>query len=249
MMAQANEALFERTEILVGTEGVQKLKSTSVIIFGAGGVGSFVMEGLARMGIGTLILVDFDEVSGSNLNRQLPALIHTLGQSKVQVMAERIRNINPSCDLQVLEQFIHPEDIEPLLKKLSPDYVVDCIDTLNVKVNLIQTSAVLGFPVITSMGAGNKLNPVGIKVDDIYKTKVCHLARAVRQRLRRYGQVKKGQVTAIFSEEVPRKPLPPEGESEEGRPRAVNGTVSYLPALFGLTLTGVVVNKILESGD
>jgi tRNA A37 threonylcarbamoyladenosine dehydratase len=241
-----NEGLFERTHILLGDEGIRKLRAAKVIIFGAGGVGSFVMEGLARMGVGRLVLVDFDVVSASNMNRQLPALRSTIGTSKVQVMRDRILDINPDCEVVLHEAFVHPDDIPPMLERHQPDYVVDCIDTLNVKVNLLLMASQMGFPVASSMGAGNKLDPTKIRVAPIMKTEACHLARFVRHRIRRQGGISK-KVKAVYSTEVARKPAPPE-PTEGGRPRAVNGTVSYMPALFGLTLTGVIVNDLVEAG-
>ena len=233
---------FERMEILLGAEGVARLATKHVFLAGLGGVGSWCAESLARAGIGHLTLVDHDTVALSNINRQLPALISTVGQSKSSVMATRIRDINPDCRLDVFETFIDPDNVHDLLPE-SVDYVVDCIDSLNCKVALIAAAHGRGIPVAASMGAGNKLDVRQVKLADIAKTQVCPLARVVRQRLKRLG-IHKGILT-VYSDESGRPPQPPEPTSH-GRARAVNGTISYLPPLFGLMLAGAVIQQLLE---
>lgn len=235
-------APFERTEILIGAEGVARLARKHVFLAGLGGVGSWCAEALARAGVGALTLVDMDAVAVSNVNRQLPALLSTVGRQKTAVMAERIRDINPDCRLTVLDTFIDPDNVAGLLPA-DAAYVVDCIDSLNCKVALIATAYGRGIPVAASMGAGNKLDPGRVRIADIAKTQGDALAREVRHRLRRMG-IAEGILT-VYSDEPGRPPRPPEPTSH-GRARAVNGTISYLPPLFGLMLAGAVVQRLLN---
>ncbi|MEW6677921.1 MAG: tRNA threonylcarbamoyladenosine dehydratase [Pseudomonadota bacterium] len=232
---------FERTEILIGPAGVERLANCHVFLAGLGGVGSWCAEALARAGVGRLTLVDMDRVAASNINRQLPATLSTVGQFKTEVMARRIADINPDCRLTVLTEFITPDNVADLLPA-DADYVVDCIDSLNCKLALIETALHRQLPVAASMGAGNKLDPTRVRVTDVSRTLVDPLAREVRTRLRRRG-IKKG-VLCVWSDEPGRPPRPPE-PTPQGRARAVNGTISYLPPLFGLMLAGVVVNRLL----
>jgi tRNA A37 threonylcarbamoyladenosine dehydratase len=242
MNAAALPPQFERTEILLGRAGVERLAACHVFLAGLGGVGSWCAEALARAGIGRLTLVDMDTVAVSNINRQMPALLSTVGRRKTEVMAERIRDINPDCALTVLDVFIDPDNVGGLLPA-DADFVVDCIDSLNCKVALIETAHRRGIPVAASMGAGNKLDPARVRIADIGKTQVDPLAREVRHRLRRIG-IGKGILT-VYSDEPGRPPRPPEPTSH-GRARAVNGTISYLPPLFGLMLAGAVVQRLIE---
>lgn len=232
---------FERTEILVGADSLKRLAGSHVFLAGLGGVGSWCAEALARAGVGRLTLVDHDQVAVSNINRQLPALLSTVGRDKADVMAERIGGINPDCHLTVLRQFIDPDNVGALLPS-DVDYVVDCIDSLNCKVALIATAYRRGLRVAASMGAGNKLDVSRVRLGDIAKTEVCPLAREVRHRLKRQG-IDKGILT-VYSSEPGRPPRPPEATSH-GRARAVNGTISYLPPLFGLMLAGAVIQALL----
>ncbi len=241
LISEADAALWERTRILVGDLGVARLCAARVLLAGLGGVGAFAAEALARAGIGHLTLADHDRVAPSNLNRQLVALGSTLGHRKVEVMGERVRDINPACDLTLLERFL-PADEMPGLVAGGFDHVVDAIDSLNSKVALIGACVEAGVPVASSMGAGGRLDPTHIRAGDLMDSRGCPLASAVRQRLRRRG-IGRG-VLAVWSEEPPLPPLPPE-PTGRGRPRAVNGTVSYLPGLFGLTLAGLVIQRLL----
>lgn len=234
---------FERAEILIGAEGLARLAGKHVFLAGLGGVGSWCAEMLARAGVGRLTLVDMDVVAVSNINRQLPALLSTVGQSKAAVMAARIRDINPACQLTVLTDFLTPDNIPELLPT-DADYVIDCIDSLNCKIALIVTARERGLPVAASMGAGNKLDVTRVRVSDISKTEVDPLAAIVRKRLRKRG-VHKG-VLCAWTDETGASPLPPE-EVSHGRARAVNGTISYMPPLFGLMLAGAVVKRLLEA--
>lgn len=236
-----DDLLFERTRILVDEDGLAALRGARVFLAGLGGVGSYAAEALARAGIGNLTLVDHDCVAGSNLNRQLPALRSTLGRKKLEVMAERILDINPACALTPVDDFLAPDNVRQHLA--GPfDMVLDAIDSLSSKTALIEAAYRMGLPVVASMGAGGRLDPTRIRVTDLQATRVCPLARAVRTQLRRRG-VGRG-VIAVWSEETPLPPLPPQ-EVSRGRPRAVNGTISYMPALFGLTLAGVAIRRVL----
>jgi tRNA A37 threonylcarbamoyladenosine dehydratase len=232
--------LWERTHILIGDAGVARLREARLLLAGLGGVGSFAAEALARMGVGHLTLVDSDQVAASNLNRQLVALESSLGKKKVEVMTARVRDINPRCSVVPLDTFLQADAIPALLDE-PYDYVVDAIDSLNSKVSLIATACEKGIPVASSMGAGGRLDPTRLSVGDLMDSEVCPLARVVRQRLRRRG-VGRG-VLAVWSTETPRAPLPPEAVSR-GRPRAVNGTVSYMPPLFGMMLAGAVIQRL-----
>ncbi len=234
-------AQFERTETLIGAEGVARLAAKHIFLAGLGGVGSWCAEALARAGVGRLTLVDMDTVALSNINRQMLALFSTVGRKKTKVMAERILDINPDCRLTILDTFIDPDNVDGLLVA-DTDFVVDCIDSLNCKVALIATAYRRGIPVATSMGAGNKLDPARVRLADISKTQVCPLAREVRHRLKRQG-IESGILT-VYSDESGRPPRPPEPTSH-GRARAVNGTISYLPPLFGLMLAGAVIQRLL----
>jgi tRNA A37 threonylcarbamoyladenosine dehydratase len=234
---------FTRTHILLGDEGLSLLAGKHVFVAGLGGVGSYCAETLARAGIGRLTLLDHDIVAASNINRQLPALLSTVGQPKVELMRARIADINPQCQVTVLRTFLSTENVNELVPA-DADYVVDCIDSLTCKVALVAESLKLGLKVASSMGAGNRLDPSRIKLVDISKTEICPLARQMRKRLHRHG-ISKG-ILCVFSDEVPSEPLPPQPVDGPGRARAVNGTISYMPPLFGMMLAGAVIKRLLE---
>lgn len=221
---------FDRTKMLIGTEGVERLQGASVIIFGIGGVGSYVAEGLARAGIGRLTLVDKDSVDITNLNRQLPALHSTVGLSKVEVMADRIRDINPGCAVKAIKCFFLPDNAD-LFDFTEYDYVVDAIDTVAGKLALIEKADRERVSVISSMGTGNKLDPGQFQISVIEKTKVCPLAKVMRKELKARGI--KG-VKVLYSEELPVKPhVPP-------------GSISFVPSVAGLMIAGEVVRDLLQ---
>ncbi len=234
---------FERTKILIGDEGIAKLASKHVFLAGLGGVGSYCAEALARGGIGRLTLLDHDVVAMSNINRQLPALDSTVGKSKAELMASRIHEINPDCIVTVRREFLNVENVNDIVPN-DADYVIDAIDSLNCKVALVAESVKRGLKVASSMGAGNKLDPSRIRLGDISETRICPLASQMRKRLRKRG-IEKGVLT-VYTDEQPRPPLPPEPVSGHGRPRAVNGTISYMPPLFGFMLAGAVIKSLLE---
>lgn len=235
---------FARTHILIGAAGIASLAGKHVLVAGLGGVGSYCAEALARGGIGRLTLIDHDNVSISNINRQLPALLSTVGQAKIEVMHSRIQDINPACRLITKREFLTTENVNELVPD-DCDYIVDAIDSLACKVALVGESIKRGLRVASSMGAGNRLDPSRIKLADIEKTEMCALARQMRKRLQRHYDIRKGVLT-VFSDEQPRPPLPPEPVDGPGRPRAVNGTISYMPPIFGLMLAGAVIQRLLE---
>ncbi len=236
---------FERTGILLTEAELSNLANRHVLVAGLGGVGSYCAEALARAGIGSLTLIDHDVVAVSNINRQLPALISTVGRSKIDLMADRIRDINPDCQLALHRVFIVPENIAEFVPA-GVNYVADCIDSLNCKVALVVYCRRNDIAVASSMGAGNKLDPSRIRLADIAATRVCSLAAAMRKRLKRQG-ITRGVLT-VFSDEPGRPPRPPQPVEGRGRARAVNGTISYMPALFGLMLAGEVIRSLLEAG-
>ncbi len=232
--------LFERSLLVFEEQGLQNLASAHILVAGVGGVGGFVIEALARAGVGELTIIDHDQVSPSNKNRQIIALDSTQGQNKAEVMAKRIADINPVCKVNISKQFIRPEDMDSLLD-FPYTYVVDAIDSLNCKVALVVTAYQKGLPVVSSMGAGRRIDPSKIALADISKTHGCALARNMRQRLKKQG-IKKGVMT-VFSSEIPKEPGPME-EIEGARGRVVNGTASYMPGIFGLMLAGHVISTI-----
>ncbi len=237
-------AQFTRTHILLGDEGIANLSNKHLFVAGMGGVGSYCTEALARAGIGRLTLLDHDVVVASNINRQLPALLSTVGHSKAELMRARIADINPDCKVTLLQDFLTIANVNDLVPA-DVDYVVDCIDSLSCKVALVVESYKRGLKVASSMGAGNRIDPTHIKVADISKTDMCPLARQMRLKLRKHHGIYKGILT-VFSDEHPSKPLPPE-PTGRGRPRAVNGTISYMPPLFGMMLAGAVLQRLIEA--
>jgi tRNA A37 threonylcarbamoyladenosine dehydratase len=235
---------FERTRILLDADEQRRLASAHVLVAGLGGVGSYCAEALARAGVGRLTIIDHDVVAASNINRQLPALLSTVGQPKAEVMGARIRDINPGCELTVIREFLVPETVADVVPA-DVDFVIDCIDSLNCKVALVASSVERGLKVASSMGAGNKLDPTRIRIADISKTCMCPLASVMRKRLRKRG-IPQGVLT-VFSDEPGRAPLPPQPVEGRGRARAVNGTISYMPPLFGLMLAGAVVQRLIAA--
>nr|WP_028487261.1 tRNA threonylcarbamoyladenosine dehydratase [Thiomicrorhabdus chilensis] len=233
-------ALFERSLLVFQQAGIDNLKQSHVLVAGVGGVGGFVIEALVRAGVGRLTIVDHDDVSESNLNRQIIALHSSIGQNKAEVMRERIHDIHPDCQVSISKQFIRPDDMDALLAG-DFDYVIDAIDSLNCKVALVASAVQKGIPVASSMGAGRRIDPAKIALSDISKTHGCALARNMRQRLKKQG-IKKGVMT-VFSTELPKEPGPME-EIEGARGRVVNGTASYMPGIFGLMLAGYVIQKL-----
>ena len=231
------EKWYARTELLLGEEGMDRLFQARIAVFGVGGVGGYVVEALARAGVGAMDLFDNDTVSETNLNRQIIALRSTLGQYKTDVAAARVREINPAIKVNTAHLFYLPENADTV--DLSAyDYVVDAIDTVSAKMELIRRAKRLGVPIISSMGTGNKLDPTCFRVTDIEKTSVCPLARTVRGLCRREG-IKK--VKVLWSAEQPRRVSLP---AEHGR--HAPGSISFVPAAAGLCIAAEVVKDLLK---
>lgn len=233
---------LQRTEILLGADKLQKLHNAHVLIVGLGGVGAYAAEQIARAGVGQLTIIDGDVIQPSNRNRQLPALKSTEGMPKSDVVAARLRDINPDIRLTVLHEFIRDERIPEILSN-DFDYVVDAIDTLSPKVFLIVNAVQRGLPLISSFGAGGKLDPSLIRVADISKSYNCNLARMVRKRLTKFG-IKSG-FKVVFSSEMVDKDVIIPTENEQNKKSTV-GTISYLPAMFGCYLASEVIRDIID---
>jgi len=221
---------FSRTQLLLGDEGIEKLNNARVAVFGVGGVGGFVCEALVRCGIGTFDLIDSDQVVVSNINRQIIATHNTVGKYKVDVMKERMLEINPNVKVNVYKCFFLPDNADEFPFS-SYDYVVDAVDTVTAKIELVMKCKETGVPIISSMGAGNKLEASAFRVADIYKTKMCPLAKVMRRELKQRG-VKKLKV--VYSEE---KPI-------SGAKRDVPGSVAFVPSVAGLIIAGEVVKDL-----
>ena len=231
-----------RTELMFGVERVQQLRQAHVMVVGLGGVGAYAVEMLCRAGVGEFTLVDGDTVNDSNRNRQLVALTSTVGQLKTDVLAARLRDINPEVKLHLYPEFLRDERTVELLKMAHYDYLVDAIDTLSPKVFMLQQAYLLGIPTVSSMGSGGKLDPTQVKICDIAKSDYCKLARMVRKRLHKLG-VRKG-ITVVYSAEV----VPAERvmitEGEQNKKSNV-GTVSYMPAIFGCYLASHIIRQLV----
>ena len=239
------EEQFVRTAYLLGDEAVERLKRSSVILFGVGGVGSFCAEALARAGIGRLCLVDPDTVSESNLNRQLVALRSTIGRNKAEVMKERIADINPLAEVTAMSLFYLPENADSV--DLSAyDVVIDAVDTVSAKIELAVRANALGVPVVSAMGAGNKLHPEMFEISDLAKTSVCPLARVMRTELKKRGIV---HMRVVYSKEIPRE-LHPDYQEENACPfkgrRQMPGSIAFVPSAAGLLLAAEAVRLLTE---
>ncbi|CAA0239122.1 tRNA threonylcarbamoyladenosine dehydratase [Tenacibaculum maritimum] len=233
---------LERTELLVQKEGLNKIKKANILIVGLGGVGSFAAEFIARAGVERLTIVDGDVFDETNKNRQLPALNSTVGKSKVKVIQERLLDINPEIKLTVLEEFLSPERAFEIISK-EYDYVLDCIDSITPKINLIVAARRKKVKLISSMGAGGKLDATKIRVKDISKTKNCTMARVLRRRLKELN-INKG-IKAVYSEEVQ---IANSVKITDGTnfKKSYYGTISYMPAAFGLQAAAFVINQLIK---
>ncbi|MEA4971727.1 MAG: tRNA threonylcarbamoyladenosine dehydratase [Candidatus Metalachnospira sp.] len=233
---------FSRTELLIGEEALEKLHNAKVAVFGVGGVGGFAVEALARSGIGHFVLIDNDTVSLTNLNRQIIALHSTIGKYKTEVMKQRIADINPNADVEIHDCFYLPENKDEFdFSKYS--YVIDAVDTVAAKLSIIEEAKKYNIPVISSMGAGNKLNPTMFEIADISKTSVCPLAKVMRYELKKRGINK---VKVVYSKEEPLKPLFDIAKEEPTSKRAAPGSISFIPSVVGLILAGEVIKDIAE---
>lgn len=247
---------FSREELLIGKEALEELKKTKVAVFGLGGVGSFVIEGLARAGIENFVLVDDDKVCLTNINRQLLATHKTIGKYKVEVAKERILEINPKANVEIYQQFFMP-DTEGIIDE-SISYIVDAVDTVTAKIELVMRAEKYHVPIISCMGTGNKLDPTRFEISDIYKTSVCPLAKVMRKELRARG-IKKLKV--LYSKEDPIKPdeslecscktgcvCPPGTVRKCTSRNQVPGSISFVPSVAGLIISGEVVKDLMHMG-
>ena len=244
---------FSRTELLIGKEGLNKLRNSKVIVFGIGGVGSYTVEALTRAGIGEIKLVDYDTVCLTNLNRQIHATFNTIGKPKVDVMKERILSINKKCKVNTYQLFVTKDNISEIINE-DYDYVVDAIDTVSAKIALIEYCNEKNINIISSMGTGNKFDPTQFKVVDIYDTKICPLAKVMRHELRKRG-IKSLKV--IYSEEIPTKPNTEDiatckngcvcvgGTKKCTAKRQIPGSMSFVPPVAGMIIGGEVIKDIV----
>lgn len=242
---------FSRTELAIGTSGLETLKNSTVVVLGIGGVGAMAAEALARTGVGRIILIDKDVVDITNINRQVHALLSTVGQSKVQLMHDRIKLINAECDVVQMHMFYTEETYEQVFAH-HIDYVVDASDTISYKIHLIKQCLERKIPIISSMGAANKMDPSRFQVSDISKTTVDPIARVIRQKLRKEG-IKKG-VKVVFSTEEPIKPLEevtekivPENAPAIRKAKQPPSSNAFVPPVAGLIMVSVVIKDLLES--
>ena len=244
---------LSRTELLIGNDGLEKLRNSRVIVFGIGGVGSFTVEALARAGVGEITLIDDDTVCLTNLNRQIHATYKTISQPKVEVMKERILSINRKCNVITHQVFVTKDNIEEIIPK-DIDYVVDAIDTVSAKLGLAEYCYKNNIKIMSSMGTGNKLDPTQFQVTDVFKTKVCPLAKVMRYELRKRGVEK---LNVVYSEEIPMKPKVEDvvtcktgcvctgGTKKCAEKRQIPGSISFVPPVAGMIIAGEVIKDIL----
>ena len=243
---------FARFSMMVGEDGIEKLRNSRVIVFGVGGVGSYTVEALARSGVGHITMVDFDEISESNINRQLHSLRSTIGKSKIDVMKDRILDINPDCKVELVKRLVY-DDVDEVLGNNKYDFVVDAIDVIGSKINLIKYCVKNNINIISSMGFGNKMHPEMIEIAKIKNTSVCPMARTIRSILKKKGIT---NVPVAFSKEMPVQPnkselfkeeMPTEFRENNKIPRKTTpGSNSFVPGTAGLVLASYVVRKLLE---
>ena len=233
--------MFARTELLLGKTNIDKLKNSTVIVFGIGGVGSYVVEALTRVGVGKIVIVDKDDISISNINRQLPATQQTIGLSKVKIMKERMLSINPEITVVAKQEFYLPGRADEFLND-DLDYIVDAVDNVTAKLDLICCAKEKNIPIISSMGTGNKLDPTRLEIADIKKTSVCPLAKVMRKELRKRNV---DSVKVVYSKE---EPVVPMTMDEEGNPirSSVPGSISFVPSVAGLIIASEVVKDLLK---
>jgi len=233
---------FDRTKRLLGFDAMEKLSNAHVAVFGIGGVGGHAVEALVRSGIGIITIVDSDEIAESNINRQLIATTKTVGRKKVEVMKEHLLEINPKVRVQTYDCFFLPETKEQF-DFSNYDYVIDAVDTVTAKLALVEACQEVGVPIVSSMGAGNKLDPTAFEVTDIYKTSVCPLAKVMRKELKARGI---RHLKVVYSKEIPLEPIEDEGfiSDERRSRRATPGSIAFVPSVAGLILAGEVIKDL-----
>ncbi|MGZ5211024.1 MAG: tRNA threonylcarbamoyladenosine dehydratase [Kaistella sp.] len=237
---------LERTELLIKKHGVEKLQNANLLVVGLGGVGSFAAEFLARSGVGKMTIVDGDTVDITNINRQLPALHSTVGKSKVEVVSERLLDINPDLQLTKINEFLNPERMDEVIGAEKFDYILDCIDSVTPKLALIITAKRRKIKIVSSMGAGGKIDPAKVMVRDISKTYNCFLAKNVRKRLKKEN-INKG-IRCVFSNEIQDEESLKMTDGSNFK-RSFYGTSSFIPAIFGLYAAAEVINHLLKKTD
>ena len=236
---------FSRTKLLLGEKAMERLAASRVAVFGIGGVGGHTVEALVRSGVGSIDIIDNDVVAVTNINRQLIATTKTVGRDKVEVMRERVLEINPECKVEMHKCFYLPET-KDAFDFSQYDYVVDAVDTVAAKLQLVEEAKAYGVPIISSMGAGNKLDPTGFEVTDIYKTSVCPLAKVMRHELKK-RDIKKLKV--VYSKEVPITPIADENEIEVTNKRVTPGSTAFVPSVVGLIIASEVIKDLAKDGD
>ena len=231
--------IFSRTELLIGVEGLARLAQARVAIFGVGGVGSFAAEGLIRAGVGHFLLVDHDTVDVSNINRQIHATTRTVGQQKTDVMRARMLEINPTAEIRTIAELYAPDRADAFFSE-PIDYIVDAVDMVSAKISLAEEATRRGIPIVSAMGAGNKLDPTRFEVADIYETTVCPLAKVMRKELKKRGVPR---LKVVYSKEPLLRPAPAGEENGDAR-RQAPGSISFVPSVAGLILAGEVVRDL-----
>lgn len=240
----ATNPVDERTELLIGEEGIQRLRAATVLVAGLGGVGGAAAESLARAGVGRLILLDHDTFAASNLNRQLLSTREVVGRGKAEVAVERLASIRDDIELVPSHAFLDVSGVEGFLERHRPDFVADCIDSIAVKARLLAVAREQGRGTFTALGAGNRIDPRKMHVGRLDRVHGCGLGAVLRRKLRKAGAPVDFPV--VYSSEPPRKPAPHQPTEDGSQPRAVNGTISYLPNLFGHMVAGEIVRRLLE---
>lgn len=237
---------LERTELLIKESNIQKLKNANLLVIGLGGVGSFAAEFLARAGVGKMTIIDGDVVDETNINRQLPALQSTIGKAKADIMEQRLLDINPELQLAKRNEFLNPENMEEILESEKFDYVLDCIDSVTPKITLIKTARRKKIKIISCMGAGGKIDPSKVMVRDISKTHNCFLAKQVRKRLKK-DNIHKG-FRCVFSNEIQNEESLKMTDGSNFK-KSFYGTISFIPAIFGLYAAAEVINYLIKKSD
>lgn len=231
---------FSRSELLLGHDNMEKISKMKVAIFGIGGVGSFVCEALVRCGVSNFVLIDSDSISLTNVNRQIHATLKTVGRSKVEVMKERMLEINPDAHIDIYEEFYLPDKHSDIIKN-DIDYIVDAIDTVSAKIDIVMKAKEMNIPIISAMGAGNKIDPTKFEVSDIYKTSVCPLAKVMRRELRKR---KISSLKVVYSKEEPIKIDDYSICEEEIGKKRIPGSLSFVPSAMGLIIAGEIIKEV-----